>query len=44
MPRRTRRVKRPPSFWGDLLFYIVVIAVICVCFVFAYLYVKSLVR
>jgi hypothetical protein len=44
MARRTRLVKRPPSFWGDLANYIVLLAVLCVCFVFIWLYVKSLVR
>ena len=44
MVHRTRRVRRPSTFWSDLLNYIVIIAVVCVCFVFLYLYVKSLVR
>src|SRR6516165_3675515 len=45
MARRTRRVRRPRSLWSDLFDYIVLIAVICVCFiVFLYLYAKSLVQ
>jgi hypothetical protein len=44
MIRRTRWVRRPPTFWSDLLNYIVIIAIVSVCFIFLYLYVKSLVR
>ena len=45
MARRTRRVRRPASLWSDLLNYIALIVVLCVCLiVLIYLFAKSLVQ